>query len=58
MKSLFEEMGGTYRWDDDYLIPNLDMPETVPLGIWGQRRRRYLQNTALAYTPECYLLGH
>lgn len=43
MKSLFEEMGGTYRWEGDYLIPNLDLPETVPVGIWGQRRRRYLR---------------
>ena len=23
MKSLFEEMGGTYRQEGDYLIPNL-----------------------------------
>ncbi len=43
MKSLFEEVGGIYRWEGDYLIPNLDMPETVPVGIWGQRRRRYLR---------------
>ena len=41
--SLFEEVGGIYRWEGDYLIPNLDLPETVPVGIWGQRRRRYLR---------------
>ena len=27
MKSLFEEMGGTYRQEGDYLIPNLSLPE-------------------------------
>lgn len=39
MKSLFEEMGGTYRREGDYLT----VPESVPVGIWGQRRRRYLR---------------
>lgn len=43
MKSLFEEMGGTYRQAGDYLLPNLTPPESVPIGIWGQRRRRYLK---------------
>ena len=28
MKSLFEEMGGTYRQESDYLIPNLVLPDT------------------------------
>ena len=27
MKSLFEEMGGTYRQEGDYLIPNLTLPD-------------------------------
>ena len=27
MKSLFEEMGVTYRQEGDYLIPNLSLPE-------------------------------
>lgn len=43
MKSLFEEMGGTYRQEGDYLLPNLVPPESVPVGIWGQRRRHYLK---------------
>ena len=28
MKSLFEEMGGTYRQVGDYFIPNLILPDT------------------------------
>ena len=27
MQSLFEEMGGTYRQEGDYLIPNLALPD-------------------------------
>ena len=43
MKSLFEEMGGTYRQEGDYLLPDLVAPESISIGIWGQRRRRYLR---------------
>ena len=45
MKSLFEQMGGTYREENGYLIPNLDLPdeEQHTIGIWGQRHRRYLR---------------
>lgn len=42
-KSIFKKMGGTYRQEGDYLLPNLTTPESVPVGIWGQRRRRYLR---------------
>jgi hypothetical protein len=27
MKSIFEEMGGTYRWQGYYRIPNIELPE-------------------------------
>lgn len=43
MKSLFEELGGTYHREGDYLLPNLVPPESIPVGIWGQRRRHYLK---------------
>ena len=38
MVSLFEQSGGTHRWEGDYQIPNLALSE-VPeynIGIWGQ----------------------
>lgn len=41
--STFEQMGGTYRQEGDYLLPNLTVRESIPVGIWGQRRKRYLQ---------------
>lgn len=43
MKSSFEEMGGTYHQEGDYILPNLVPPESIPVGIWGQRRRHYLK---------------
>ena len=42
-KSIFEKMGETYRQEGDYLLPNLTTLESVPVGIWGRRRRRYLR---------------
>lgn len=42
-KSTFEQLGGTYRQEGDYSLPNLTVPESVPVGIWGQRRRQYLR---------------
>ena len=46
MKSLFEQMGGTYREENGYLIPNLTLPEEeqVEIGIWGQRRLKYIKH--------------
>ena len=44
-KTIFEEMGGTYTQVGDYLLPNLKLPEEEqqPIGVWGQRHRRYLK---------------
>ena len=42
-KSFFEQIGGTYHQEGDYLLPNLAPPESIPVGIWGQRRRHYLK---------------
>ena len=45
MKSLYEQMGGTYRQEGDYLIPNLLPPEgsDMPLGKYGRLRRTFLK---------------
>ena len=45
MKSVFEEMGGTYRREGDYLIPNLELPETehYQIGKYGHLRQTYLR---------------
>ena len=43
--TIFEEMGGTYTQVGDYLLPDLELPEEEqqPIGVWGQRHRRYLK---------------
>ena len=45
MKSIFEEMGGTYRREGDYLIPNLELPDTehYQIGRYGHLRQTYLR---------------
>ncbi len=46
MKSIFEKMGGTYRREGDYLLPNLSLPpgtEEYHLGKYGRLRRHYLK---------------
>jgi len=43
MKSLFEELGGTYHSESDYLIPDIVAPETPHIGVWGRRHKRFLQ---------------
>ena len=52
MKSLFEEMGGTYRQEGDYLIPNLTLPDEpeYQIGKYGHLRRSYLKE----YYPVLY----
>ena len=46
MKSLFEQMGGTYREKNGYLFPNLTIPdeEQIEIGVWGQRHLEYIKH--------------
>ena len=53
MKSLFEQMGGTYTQQGDYFLPDLKLPpeEERPIGVWGQRRLHYLrEHRPILYT--------
>ena len=43
MKTIFEEMGGTYSEMNGYLIPDLITTDTACLGKWGRMRKRYLK---------------
>ena len=53
-KTIFEEMGGTYARQGDYLLPCLFLPaekENKPIGVWGQRHLRYIrQYKRILYT--------
>ena len=53
MKSLFEEMGGTYRQKGDYLIPNLALQndDDYEIGKYGRIRLDYLkEHRKILYT--------
>ena len=52
-KSIFEELGGKYERQGDYLIPCIALPaeEEQPIGTWGQRHLDYLkQYRKVTYT--------
>ena len=44
-KTLYEQTGGTYTTQGDYYLPDLTIPpeEERPIGVWAQRRLRYLK---------------
>lgn len=54
----------TYTRQGDYNLPDLKLPEQQPreIGIWGQRRRRYLRehHKSLYYSllTQCKLTDH
>ena len=53
MKSIFEQLGGTYHEENGYLIPDLRLPveEEKSIGTWGQRHLDYLkQYRKVTYT--------
>ena len=43
MKSTYETMGGKYRHNGDYLLPNFEVPECPKVGVWGKCRSKYLR---------------
>ena len=45
MKSIYEQVGGTYTRQGDYEFPDLKVPpeKEIEIGVWGQRYRRYLK---------------
>ncbi len=44
-KTIFEQMDGTYTMQGDYCLPDLILPaeDERPIGVWAQRRLRYLK---------------
>ena len=53
MKSTYETMGGKYQQNGDYLLPNFEVPEYPKVGVWGERRRKYLrEHQKVHFTPQ------
>ena len=52
-KTIFEELGGRYERQGDYLIPRIALPaeKEQPIGLFGQRHLDYLkQHRRVTYT--------
>ncbi len=60
MKSFYEQIGGTYSKNETgHLIPNLSYApaEQFPIGVWGQRRKKYLKEYHRRLYNELLLSG-
>ena len=57
-KSFFDQMGGTYYQQGDYLLPDLAVSESVPIGIWGQRQQEYLREHRNSIYTALFLNGN
>ena len=63
-QTLFEQNGGTYTRQGDYYIPDIKLPKQpeYEIGVWRQRRRRYLKehHRVLYYNmlTKCTLYPH
>ena len=57
MKSIFEELGGTYKQVGDYLLPDVEVPENPEVGFWGLQRRKYLLDHQPALYTALFLGG-
>ena len=46
MKTNFENIGGSYSQQGDYLLPNLTLHDENQrqVGVWAMRHRRYLKS--------------
>ena len=45
-KTIYAEMGGTYKQVGNYLLPDLKLPEEekqASIGVWGMRHKRFLK---------------
>ena len=42
-KSLFEQMGGTYQREGEFLLPDIELSEEKTIGVWGTRHYHHLR---------------
>lgn len=63
-QTLFEQNSGAYTQQGDYMLPDVKLPDQpeYQIGVWGQRRRRYLKehHRVLYYNmlTQCKLYPH
>ena len=42
-KTIYEQLGGTYREENDNLVPDVELPEQKPIGKYGRMHLDYLK---------------
>ena len=42
-KTIYEQIGGTYREENDSLVPDVELPEQKPIGKYGKMHLDYLK---------------
>ena len=42
-KTIYEQLGGTYREENDNLVPDVELPEQKPIGKYGKMHLDYLK---------------
>ncbi len=57
MQSTFEKLGGTYKQVGDYLLPDVEVPESPQVGFWGMQRRKYLLEHQQALYTAMFISG-
>ena len=56
-ETLFERMGGTYRKEGDYLLPNVAAPEQPTFGPFGRRHYAYIRKHDKTLFSSLWLSG-
>ena len=57
MKTLFEQIGGTYTQVGDYWLPDLAVEESGPISKYGRMRKRYLKEQRPVLFTELIVSG-
>lgn len=52
-----EKTGISYTLHGDYYLPDLELPEQKPIGIWGQQHLQYLKQHRKAVHNSLFLAG-
>lgn len=42
-KTIYEQLGGTYREENSSLVPDVELPEQKPIGKYGRMHLEYLK---------------
>ena len=59
MKSIFEQNGGTYRQEGDYLFPNLEIPQKkYNIGKYGILHKEYIKENHPCFYSSLLLTGN